>query len=396
MTGFTYFCIQMNYCKKIILFILLLLSLNTKEQIIGTNLVQNPSFEQFYSCPLFFGQLNYCKYWWGLSTDYFNTCSSNNQISVPLNFDGFQLSHSGNAYAGFFNYASQTTNHDWREAIKTSLNDSLISNQRYCTKFYISLANGNYPPDNYLFLDSIGMLFTKDSIQDSALTPILSNGIKVQNNIFNIDTINWFEISNSFIANGGERYLTIGNFDITINYPSGESGFIYIYVDDVSVCECAYKINLGNDTTLCQGEAVLLNASLQGANYIWQDGSTNSTFLATQPGKYKVTAYIKEYNIIVSDSINITYDGDCLKIPNIFTPNGDGVNDYFVIQNTISWNINLQVYNRWGNIVYQNNNYQNNWDGKDVAYGVYYYIIVAKNNLSGFEKQYHGSVTILR
>ncbi len=393
------FAFNMNNKKYILLSLLLLYSIISKEQIIGPNLVNNPSFEQYYSCPVSSAELYRSKYWWGFSTDYFNVCVPPIPInvSVPLNFAGFQYAHTGVAYAGFIIYTNDVINYDYREAIKTKLSDTLIANKRYCTRFYISLSESSYLAftNAYIYLDSIGILMTKDSVQDT-LTPLLNNGIRVQNDIFNIDTISWFEISNSFIANGGEQYLTIGNFDNIINYTVGETSYIYVYVDDVSVCECAYKINLGNDTTLCQGEAVLLNASLQGATYIWQDGSTYSTFLATQPGKYKVTAYVKEYNITVSDSINITFTDSCFIIPNVFTPNNDGFNDYFVIQNTLSWNINLQVYNRWGNIVYQNNNYQNNWEGKDVADGVYYYIIVAKNNLSGFEKNYHGSVTILR
>ncbi len=406
MTGFTYFCIQMHYNRTILVFLLLLLGIHSKCQIIGPNLINNPSFEQYYSCPVSSAELFKSKYWWGFSTDYFNICvpSIPINVSIPLNFAGFQYAHTGVAYAGVELYANDfTIQYDYREAIKTKLNDTLVANKRYCTKFYISLAEYSYsvsqPILNYVLLDSIGMLLTKDSVQDT-LAPLLNYGIRVQNSIFNIDTISWSQISNSFIANGGEQYLTISNFDININWPIGITGETYVYVDDVSVCECAYKINLGNDTTLCQGEALLLNASLQGATYLWQDGSTNSTYLATQPGKYKVTAYIKEYNIIVSDSINISFTDSCFVIPNVFTPNNDGFNDYFVIKNTESWNIDLQVYDRWGVIVYKDENYKNNWDGKskgkDLADGTYYYIIKATNQLSGFEKQYHGSLTILR
>ncbi len=403
MAGFTYFCIQMHYNKTILIFLLLLLGIHSKSQNIGPNLVQNPSFEQYFSCPSMTGELHKCKYWWGFSTEYFNICGSTTPInvSVPANAFGFQYAHTGVAYAGVSIYEGGISDPDYREYIKTKLSDTLIVNKRYCTKFYISLTQYSYNwiPTAYIFLDSVGTLFTKDSIKDTVV-PLLNNGIKVQNSIYNIDTVSWFEISNSFKANGGEKYLTIGNFDNIIYWPLGVEGITYIYVDDVSVCECAYNLNLGNDTTLCQGEALLLNASLQGATYIWQDGSTNSTYLATQPGKYKVTAYIKEYNITVSDSINISYTDSCFIIPNVFTPNGDNYNDYFVIQNTLSWNIDLQVYDRWGIMVYKDVNYKNNWDGKckgkDLADGTYYYIIKATNQLSGYKKEYHGSVTVLR
>jgi gliding motility-associated-like protein len=77
-------------------------------------------------------------------------------------------------------------------------------------------------------------------------------------------------------------------------------------------------------------------------------------------------------------------------IPNIFTPNKDGINDTFIIQGIVPYST-LTIYNRWGTIVYQSSNYPNNWDGGNCTDGVYYYIVNTPNN-----KQYKGTVTILR
>jgi gliding motility-associated-like protein len=70
-------------------------------------------------------------------------------------------------------------------------------------------------------------------------------------------------------------------------------------------------------------------------------------------------------------------------IPNYITPNGDGINDVFVIPNfaTKYRNAKLMIYNRWGNIVWRSyGSYQNNWsgshyDGQPLPDGVYYYMI---------------------
>ncbi|RYF60144.1 MAG: gliding motility-associated C-terminal domain-containing protein, partial [Cytophagaceae bacterium] len=74
-------------------------------------------------------------------------------------------------------------------------------------------------------------------------------------------------------------------------------------------------------------------------------------------------------------------------IPEGFSPNGDGVNDLFVIRGTAGLTVSLEVYNRWGHMVYKNDEYRNDWDGKpnqgisisSDAYGVpdgtYYYVI---------------------
>lgn len=73
-----------------------------------------------------------------------------------------------------------------------------------------------------------------------------------------------------------------------------------------------------------------------------------------------------------------------MKIPEGFSPNGDGINDFFVIENALGKTINLEVYNRWGNRIYRSKDYKNTWDGRttegiyigsDVPVGTYYYTI---------------------
>lgn len=62
-------------------------------------------------------------------------------------------------------------------------------------------------------------------------------------------------------------------------------------------------------------------------------------------------------------------------IPNIFSPNNDGVNDAFLIQGWEGFpNSRIEIFNRWGGLVYEDDNYRSNWRGDDLAEGVYYYI----------------------
>ena len=376
-------------------------------QVIGTNLVQNPSFEQYDTCPNTTDQLHYAKHWWGLSTEYYNACAAPPGVSVPLNGAGFQYAHIGIAYAGFIVYSNYWIN-NYREAIKTKLNDSLITNKRYCTNFYISLANEDIQSNNYVLLDSIGMLFTNDPVQDSVL-PILSNGVRVQNNISNIDTANWTQISNIFIAKGGEQYLTIGNFDNIINWPVGATGLIYIYIDDVSVCECSFQFSLGNDTTLCAGQSLILKPNMPNATYTWQDGSNDSTYKVTQAGTYWVSAYFPDYNITTYDTINIMYK-DCdttekiipdIYIPNSFTPNGDGKNDVFNIKTVYEFSeFKLVIYNRGGDMIFESEDINKGWDGtykvKPVPLGVYVYQLTATIKDTGEQRKITGRVTLVR
>ena len=79
-----------------------------------------------------------------------------------------------------------------------------------------------------------------------------------------------------------------------------------------------------------------------------------------------------------------------VNIPNTFTPNGDGVNDTWVVEG-LDATATVQVFTRWGKQIYQSVGYPVPWngeyDGKKLPQGVYYYVITAKNNtqkLSGW------------
>lgn len=100
----------------------------------------------------------------------------------------------------------------------------------------------------------------------------------------------------------------------------------------------------------------------------------------------------------IPTSINLKKDD--LFVPGGFSPNNDGINDYFVIANTAGKRINLDVFNRWGNLIYRSSSYQNDWNGRttegihvgdEVPAGTYYYIIT----LDGADKRV-GYITINR
>lgn len=85
-----------------------------------------------------------------------------------------------------------------------------------------------------------------------------------------------------------------------------------------------------------------------------------------------------------------------LVITNVFTPNGDGVNDTFVIPGLETYSDNeLTIINRWGNVVYQKTNYKNDWDGSGLVEGTYFYVLRAKNK-AGVWDTYKGYLTLLR
>ncbi len=85
-----------------------------------------------------------------------------------------------------------------------------------------------------------------------------------------------------------------------------------------------------------------------------------------------------------------------LLIPNVFSPNGDGVNDTWVIQNLLNLPDNdLFIYNRWGNEVYKTRGYQNNWTANGLEEATYFYVLRVRG-CNGQEQIYRGFVQVVR
>ena len=123
------------------------------------------------------------------------------------------------------------------------------------------------------------------------------------------------------------------------------------------------EVFLGNDTNFCLTGSMILNAEQPDVVYSWQDNNAQSNYYVTQEGTYWVD--VTNTCGTTRDSIDIISFCDCfLKMPNAFTPNGDGKNDAWrPITDCIIQNYQLRVFNRWGQLVFSSNDAQQAWDG---------------------------------
>lgn len=149
--------------------------------------------------------------------------------------------------------------------------------------------------------------------------------------------------------------------------------------------------NFGEDKSMCVKPSIILNPSLQLSDleYLWQDGSNDSRFEVSDYGEYWLE--ISNACGVSKDTITFQPKGILLdEIPNVITPNDDNLNQFFKIpsQNT---SVNLEIFNRWGMPVYYTSPYKNDWDGKDLPSGVYYYYLYEE--CAGTKK---GSISILK
>jgi gliding motility-associated-like protein len=123
------------------------------------------------------------------------------------------------------------------------------------------------------------------------------------------------------------------------------------------------EIELGNDTLLCKHEALLLKATNWNSEYYWQDGKRSAEYLAFKPGLYFVTA--KNICGVASDSIHLSFrTNNCrLYLPSAFTPNSNGVNDFY---KPITFGVEemfFEIFNRWGEKIFEGDINSLGWDG---------------------------------
>ena len=118
------------------------------------------------------------------------------------------------------------------------------------------------------------------------------------------------------------------------------------------------------DTILCTNSS--LQIQLNGFNkVIWNTGSTSSALKINQPGTY-IAEVTDKNGCIAADTLNVLYK-KCIpiQVPNAFSPNSDGKNDIFkpLIGVEVT-NYHLQIWNRWGQLLFETRNYTEGWNGR--------------------------------
>jgi gliding motility-associated-like protein len=284
------------------------------------NLVLNGSFEEYYSCPtgnnLNDGQFERCKYWWSptsASPDFFHECNNsvNGLVGVPVNFWGYQEAYDGDGYVGFI--PVMYDNQILCEYFRIKLNEYLKPCSRYRFQMYVNMAN--YSTHG---IGKIGALFTQNDVFYQITGRINEKAQVTYSGLPIVDSVNWTKIEGSFIAKGGEQYLTIGLFEevLDTSFVQIATAFYlhtYYYVDSVSLTEINEEVK--------------------------------------KPCEFH------------------------LEIPNVFTPNNDDINDIIDLSQYVGFIDRIRIINRWGNTVKVLTKDNPIWDGSNCIDGVYYYIV---------------------
>jgi len=218
------------------LFCSLVLVRASKAQI---NVVPNPSFEVYDTCPDNNSQIERAVGWLRLnrSPDYYHKCAgSNPYIGIPQNLLGFQDTDnaSDSGYAGFITDPNDDGVH---EILGIQLIETLVIGQKYYVSFS---ASPGYNHLGYIcFCNKFGFRFTTkiDFPRPIISFDLVDNYAQFYSDSIISDTTNWVSIKGQFIADSAYKYLMIGNFFTTsqINSTCPGSGRNYLYVDNICV-----------------------------------------------------------------------------------------------------------------------------------------------------------------
>ena len=212
---------------------------------------------------------------------------------------------------------------------------------------------------------------------------------------------------------------TLSNIDgATVNYtPNNVASYVY------NGCKAPIPVNTLEITTLPQAICLLDSVNLSSlstqSNVQWSSSgngtfsvqnNNNTVYYSSTTDVFPLTIYATVSNACEVDTafltITLASALDCgeeeeveeevetLKIPNVFTPNNDNVNDFFTIDYSGFGVYNLKIYNRWGGLIYESREKSQHWDGKfnnnKASAGTYFYILTID------EKIHKGSLNLFR
>ncbi len=290
------------------------------------NLVPNPSFEDNDSCfksgfPSILDTTGHGTApfnWLAVlnSPDCYKFCDTDG-IS---NFGFYQIPRSGNGMMGVG--ANSLDDRIINNSIKgnkeigaVKLREILLSNQYYKLIFYVNLANIKQRNTTNVFAtSSMGGYFSSEKLSYQeypvkSLEPIIPQVINPPNRYL-LDTFGWDKIEGLYKAQGGEEWLTIGDFgnrnNDTLLFKDNTqpiSYSTYYFIDDVSVTYFD-TTNHVIDTTICRGRSFLYHKRPDWDSCIWYDGSSDSSKVFTQSGVYWVTHFYAGFT--ATDTIKLT------------------------------------------------------------------------------------------
>jgi gliding motility-associated-like protein len=251
-----------------------------------------------------------------------------------------------------------------------------------CENYYDDTPGGNGGNDCFITkFTNAGNLLWASYIGDINSETGVAMATDQQNNLFACGAFGNFSPSTNL------PLVNPGNGAYFNNTAGGNSNAFILKFTPVPV---KIEISSSSNKSCCLASAgVTVSCSAGPVHYLWNTGQVSQVIDSLCAGNYSVivsTYECMEDTTLLNVKIPIQ---DCNPdVPNIFTPNNDGVNDTFTIKDLEGFpGSSLEVYDRWGKKVYENANYQNDWNGTNwknsnpLSDGIYYYIFHRSDNI---------------
>lgn len=233
---------------------ILLLGFGANAQVLQ-NMVKNPSFEQYRKVPSDLGELTNIDFWSSpsaASPDFYHKRANAATVDVPINKMGNTTARSGYAYTGIYAYASRYIKRNFREYIQVELKKPMMPGNVYCIKVHVFLAQSSNRA-----VGALGCMVSSTKCKENhemyikrPFTYLIKEDKKP------LTDRKWVEVSCKYKAKGGERYLTIGNFEddkkvkvtgavASEQFKNPHVDFAYYFLDDI--CVTNTSTNFGCD-----------------------------------------------------------------------------------------------------------------------------------------------------
>lgn len=338
------------------------------------NLVENGGFET-PACPqpgMIINDL--CPPWdeiTQMTCDHYGACTF---VGSPTTTNN-QNPYEGQSMAGLYVYGTFGNIYN-REYLVGTLTQRLTAGQRY--RFYMRV----YPILSSAFginaaINGPGVLFFNGT------RPVLPADLLLQNpNALQPSTVvnnrnAWNTVCLSYTATGEETHFIIGNFQtdansVVVSMDANPAELGYYLVDDVHVEEIEDESVLEDYAYLCPGGSVTFRVSEDKGGQ-WSTGENTPQITVYAPGIYVYT--YPDGPCYRSDQIEVlpTNCKPCdIWLPTAFTPNGDNKNDVYLPQTDCGMaTYHLEIFNRWGQLVYESVDLRKGWNGGGLPGGVY-------------------------
>ena len=226
------------------------------------------------------------------------------------------------------------------------------------------------------------------SFNGSAFTTTLTyNNINASNYSLIVKDANGCEFTESIIINANSPLSA--SFSATVQSGGNDT---LTEVTTTGGYNNSYVWNYSSQNELLNASFINTSSSGIGVTYNWifNNGQTTDTITNNLnnllqniqgPNSLDVVLIVSNGDATCNDTAKILIEiKSSLVIPNIFSPNGDGINDVFLIKNKGYKELQLSVFNRWGNKYYETTKPEEGWNGDKAAEGTYFYVITGKGN----------------